>query len=215
MSGRLGIPADSKAYDSYEIGDLPNKYTAMVAGRLDGYIACDPWGSMAEYEKTGHILISNIDNVTDKCALCCSFALRQGFADEHPELAKKLVLAHTKSIEYIYTHPVKAAKIFANNYKVPVEVALMTIYKKTGGEGRTLTWVVDKNQINNYLTKASSLEKYKTTESPDKWVNTSYLDASGADNFDEFIKTKVDPVFPVGMSYDDWKTKAQEVDEKI
>lgn len=214
MATKLGIPVDSKQYQNYDM-DLQTKYSTMVSGQLDGYICCDPWGSMAEYEKTGHILISNVDNITDKCGVCCCFALRQGFVKDHPELAKKLVLAHTRSIEYIYLHPVKAAKIFADNYKVPLEVAMMTIYKKTGGEGRTLTWVVDKTEINNYFTKASSLEGYKETESPDKWVDTSILDSCGADKFDEFIKAKVDPVFPVGMSYEDWKTKAQEVDEKI
>lgn len=214
MAAKLGIPADTSKYQNFDM-DLQTKYSTMKAGQLDGYICCDPWGSMAEYEKTGHILISNIDNVKNNQGVCCCFALREGFVKDHPDLAKKLMLAHTKSIEYIYLHPVKAAKIFAENYKVPVEVAMMTIYKKTGGEGRTLTWVVDKAQINNYLKAASTLEAYKETENVDKWVNTSILDECGAGDFDAFIKAKVDPVFPVGMSYEDWKAKAQEVDEKL
>jgi len=45
-------------------------------------------------------------------------------------------------------------------------------------------------------------------------VDKSLLDSCGADDFDAFIKEKVDPVFPQGMSYEDWKAKAMEMDEQ-
>ena len=40
----------------------------------------------------------------------------------------------------MYLHPYKAAEIFAKNYNVPLEVALMTMWKKTNKEGRTISW---------------------------------------------------------------------------
>jgi len=48
----------------------------------------------------------------------------------------------------------------------------------------------------------------------DEVVDKSLLDSCGADDFDAFIKEKVDPVFPQGMSYKDWKAKAMEMDEQ-
>ena len=46
----------------------------------------------------------------------------------------------------------------------------------------------------------------------DDYIDLSYFEASGAIDFDRFIQEKVDPVFPTGMSYKDWRAKAVEVD---
>ncbi|MGE5396236.1 MAG: ABC transporter substrate-binding subunit SaoX [Chitinophagales bacterium] len=213
MAKRLGIPADTKKYQNFDM-DLKNKYLAMKNGQLDAYLCCDPWGSMAEYENTGRIIETYRTTPNGKDGLCCVYAMRDGFAKEHPDLAKKMILAHTQAVEYIYLHPVTSAKIFAKNYYVPEEVALMTIYKKTVGEGRTLTWNVDNADFKNFFEEAKEVPDYKTYQPLDQWINTGLLKQSGADDFDTFIKTKVDPVFPEGMSYADWKKKAYEVDGK-
>lgn len=44
------------------------------------------------------------------------------------------------------------------------------------------------------------------------YVRTEYLEKAGTGDFDTFIKEKVDPVFPLGMSYEDWKKKAYEIE---
>lgn len=146
---------------------------------------------------------------------CCTYGMRRDFAKEYPELAKKMLLAHTQALEYVYLHPVKAAKIFAENYKVPEEVAMMTIYKKTVEEGRCLTWDVHRDRIQeNYEINQSTpgLTDYKEFAPLDEWVDTTLLEQCGADDFDTFIKEKVDPIFPVGISYEQWKQKAQKID---
>lgn len=139
--------------------------------------------------------------------------MNEDFAEEHPDLAKKMIKAHTEAIEYIYENPVKAAKIFADNYGVEEEVALMTIYRKTVGEGRTLTWNIDKKNSQDEIDYCKEVGTMVDIDpNPDDFIKTDLLEECGADDFDTFIKDKVDPVFPLGMSYKDWKKKAEEQD---
>ena len=209
MADSLGIPRDPTKYKDYDM-DIANKYLALSTGQIDGYLTCDPWGSMAEYSKVGHIMAGA---TRETSGVCCVYAMSKTFATEHPALAKKMLLAHTRAIEYVYTHPAKAAQIFADNYQVPVEVALMTIYNKTVNEGRSLTWVADKEAFDYHFAeaKAMGLADYQTYESSDKYLDTTLLSQCGADDFAKFIKNKVDPVFPVSMTYDQWKAKAESV----
>ncbi|MEQ8175978.1 MAG: ABC transporter substrate-binding subunit SaoX [Syntrophomonadaceae bacterium] len=214
MARALGIPADTKQYESFDMKDS-DEYLAMKTGKLDGYTCCDPWGSMAEYEGTGHILAAGSPKLqSGNLGVCCIYSMRKGFAAEHPELAKKMLLAHTQALEFIYIHPAKAAKIFAANYKVPEEVAFMTIYKKTMAEGRTLTWILDKNGLEETFTeaKANGIKNFLDYKSDPAFANTTLLEQAGVDDFNKFIKEQVDPVFPQGMTYADWKTKALQID---
>jgi NitT/TauT family transport system substrate-binding protein len=213
MADQLGIPRDPKQYKNYTM-EITNAYVALAAGQLEGTVTCDPWGSMAVYKKVGRIAASWTKERDGQWGACCVYAMRKGFADEHPEIAKKMLLAHTRAIQYIYQHPIKSAAIFSDAYEVPKEVAYMTLYNKTVGEGRTLNWVPNSDYINHHFDNAQKmgLPDYTTWETADKYVDTALLNQSGAVDFDKFIKDKVDPVFPLGMSYDAWKAKAQEID---
>ena len=88
----------------------------------------------------------------------------------------------------------------------------MTIYKKTVGEGRTLTWKITGDEYENNLNMYKDNKALEEIPDYDKVVNDKLLKSCGADDFDKFIKEKVDPVFPKGMSYEDWKAKAMEID---
>lgn len=208
-----GLPTDSSKYEIVNMDSSKDAYLAFKTGQIKAFTACDPWGSIAEFEGTGKIVSSTKfkEESTKEEYNCCSFSLNKNFIKEHKDLAEKLVLAHAKAIQYIYTNPVESAKIFAKYYSVEEEVALMTIYKKTVGEGRTLTWEVSGNEYKNNL---KMYEEYKVLEkvpSYDEVVDTSLLEKCGAEDFDKFIKEKVETVFPEGMSYEDWKVKAKEV----
>lgn len=212
ITGKLGIPSDPGQYQVTEFGSDKDKYLALKTGQIDGFICCDPWGSMAEFEGTGHIL-GGFDTVDGQWGCCCVYAVNVNFAKEHPELLKKMALAHTKAIEYIYLHPMKAAEIFSKNYNVPVEVALMTIYKKTVGEGRTLTWELNMDNVDMEFDYMKRLEMLPVEADAHKITDLSALEASSADSFAAFIKDKVEPVFPVGMPYDEWLAKVNEIDK--
>lgn len=210
---QLGIPVDISNYENFNMSDH-DEYFALKAGQLEAYICCDPWGSMAEYEDTGWVVIRQETMRDGEQGTCCKVAMHTKFAEEHPELAKRVLLAHTLSIQYMYEHPYKAAEIFANNYSVPLEVGLMTMWKKTNEEGRTISWDMNVDELKNQL---AAMQKYNVqndinTVDVENYVNTSYFDACGAKDFQTYIKDEVGPVFPLGMSYEDWKKKAMEID---
>lgn len=210
---KLDIPADISKYENFNMNDQ-DEYFALKAGKLDAYICCDPWGSMAEYEDTGWVVIRQDTMRDGELGTCCKVAMHKDFAQAHPELAKRVLLAHTLSIKYMYQHPYKAAEIFAKNYNVPLEVGLMTMWKKTNEEGRTISWDLVMDELKNQL---AAMQKYDVqsdinTINVEDYVDTSYLEASGAKDFKTFIKEEVDPLFPLGMSYADWKEKAKTVD---
>ena len=46
------------------------------------------------------------------------------------------------------------------------------------------------------------------------YLQTELLAQAGTDDFPKFIKDKVDPVFPLGMTYEDWKKKAYAIEKQ-
>jgi len=213
MSKNLGIPTEGKNYDGISFDSDQNKYLALKTGQIKGYTACDPWGSMAEYEGTGKILAMD-DRISQREGECCVFSLNLDFAEKHTEIAERLVYAHSKSIEFIYTHPLESAKIFAKNYGVPIEVALKTIYKKTVGEGRTIRWDLNNDAITMMLEENISHGDYDPV-TVNEIVTYKYYDNSGVADFEEFLKEKVDDVFPLTLSYEEWLKVAKERESNV
>lgn len=209
----LDIPIEGTNYEVFDMADK-DEYVALKAGKVDAYAACDPWGSYAEYEKTGQILKARLELPNGEFGQCCVLSMRKSFVDEHPELARLMITAHAKAIQHIYTKPIRSAEIFADNYKVPLEVALMTIYKKTVGEGRTLDWTINQKNFENQINYELTEKVLDAAPNFSEFVNTKLFEESKTDNFEQFIKEKVDPVFPVGMSYEEWKTKAYALEGK-
>lgn len=211
---QLNIPRDTTYYENFSMSDS-DAYFAFKLGQLDGYGACDPWGSMAEYESTGKILKrQNTDREIDGHGTCCKVCMNYNFAKAHPKLAERILLAHVMSIEYMYLHPYKAAEIFAENYNVPLEVGLMTLWKKLNEEGRTITWKLNREYVHNQMKtmKRLGIRDDINSLNIDDYIDLSYFENSGAKDFDVFIKEQVDPIFPLGMSYEDWRAKAVEID---
>lgn len=216
FTGKVGLPPEGKSYETFNMADK-DEFLALKTGNLDGYTTCDPWGSMAEHDKCGHIVpeftITKVP-ASGKWGTCCVLSMNRNFAEAHPELARKMILAHSKAIQFIYTRPLKAAEIFSKNYGVPLEVALMTIFKKTVEEDRTMRWDLYDENIQEAVNFNLNTKTLDGAAAIKNYVDTSYLQQAGTDNFDSFIKEKVDPVFPLGMTYGDWKKKAFEIEGK-
>jgi NitT/TauT family transport system substrate-binding protein len=213
FANRVGLPIEGKNYQVFNMTDK-DEFLALKTGNLDGYSTCDPWGSMAEHDKCGHIVpeFTITKMPTGKWGACCVLSMNKNFAEAHPELAKKLILAHSRSIQFIYSRPGRTAEIFAKSYSVPLEVALMTIFKKTVEEDRTMRWDVTQQNIEEAVNWNLGTKTLDGAAATAGYLNTAYLDQAGVDNFDRFIKEKVDPLFPLGMSYEDWKKKAIEIE---
>lgn len=148
--------------------------------------------------------------------MCCAYVMQTDFRDAHPELAKRLVLAHALSNKYIYTHPYNAAMMFADGFGTTAVVGLRTIYMKTCKEGRTLTWHFTQDNLDNMI---SEYHKYGVAEEdiPNvsdyaAFMSNDLISAAGIEDFDQFIEQNVNAQFPLGMAYDDWLKKAMEID---
>ncbi len=212
IAKNTGIPVEASNYQPYAM-EIKDQFLALTAGQIDGYVTCDPWGSAAVVDGVGWIVGDDTHIPgTDEYGVCCSYAMNEDFAAEHPELAVKMVQAHAKAIQYTYEHPAKAAKIFAENYGVKDEVALMTIWHKLIADGRTLTWKIDEELYQNEVDYAIEVGTMDFTPSLDDFVKTDIYDQAELADFDAFIADEVDSVMPLDMSYEDFKAYALETD---
>ena len=142
--------------------------------------------------------------------------MNENFKKEHPEVAKRLLVAHAMSIKYLYDHPYNAAMMFADGFGTAPEVGLMTIYMKTIAEGRTLTWEFNQENIDNFV---KQYDEYKIdkkfrpkTDKLGEFVNLNFVKESGIESFSDFTKEdKIDEKFPIGISFKDWLKKAKEI----
>ena len=147
--------------------------------------------------------------------------MNKDFADKCPELARRLVYAHTLSVQYLYTHPYNAAMMFADGFDCDPYVGLRTVYMKTVAEGRTITWHWTESNLQND-------EDYDTqwTNPPIPEVDINYVEiyedslqranelheSAKTRDFKEFIETEVDPISPIGISFEDWYEHAKIID---
>lgn len=205
----IGLSQDPEKYELVNIGSDADKYLALTQGQIKAYDCCDPWGSMAVYNNTGKILDTYNDSDN---GICCAFTMSKKFMTEHEEVAIQLMKSYQESTMFCYEHPVKTAQIFAEYYSVPAEVGLMTMYQKCVNEGRTLSWKHEPERIEyeyNLYKDNDIIEQLPALE--DIYAVDIYNKAELAD-FDEFIETKIDPIFPRGMSFEEYRAKAEEID---
>lgn len=219
----IGFVADPSKYNIVDMGQQDAAF-ALKAGQIDAYRCCDPYASLAEFEGFGKIMAidwtaADIDENSDfdDWGMCCIYAMSTEFKDKHPELARRLVYAHQLSIEYMYEHPYNAAMMFADGFDVDPYVALRTIYMKTVAEGRTITWKFTEGNIDSYLNYYTQFPQIPAEEIPtiddlSKFMSTEISKDAGVDDFQEYIKKNVDPVMPLGMTFEDWYNKAKEID---
>lgn len=220
-----GIPVE---IDNYEVFDMKDKdeYFAFKAGQLDGFTCCDPWGSYAEYEGTGKIMATGWGAASGNTSgpdagIHCSYSFNTNFTDQYPNLATRLMYAHILSVQYMYQHPYRSGEIFAEYFDVPLEVGLRTIWVKMLEEGRTITWDLVEENFEVYMNEYERFNIPQEDRAPleldnlEKVWNKEPMEnamACGAPDFETFISEKVDPVLPVGMSYEEFLAVAKEID---
>ncbi len=217
--------------EDYEIVAMGQKDAmfALKAGQIDAFTCCDPYASQAEFEGFGKIMciswganLKEGDLLTEENAgTCCSYAMSVEFREKYPELARRLIYAHMLSVKYLYEHPYNAAMMFADGFEVDPYVGLRTVYMKTVAEGRTITWQWSEKTMQN---DEDFETQWKNPSVPEEDIiyakdskkslelsNTIFTE-SGIPDFNEFISSNVDKVFPLGMTFEDWYNKAKEID---
>ncbi|MBU5436537.1 ABC transporter substrate-binding protein [Tissierella sp. MSJ-40] len=217
---QLGIPVELENYEVVDMGDK-DKVFALKAGQLDAFSACDPYGSLVEFEGFGRIMATGwgahvSEDMEEGWGICCIYCMNNEFKEAHPELARRLVLAHALSIKYLYEHPYNASMMFAEGFGVPPEVGLKTVYMKTIKEGRTITWQFSQENLDNYIQYFYDFnideKDIPNIDDIEKFMSTDLLETCGIEDFDTFIKENIDDNFPVGDTYDEWLSKAKVID---
>ena len=218
---QVGIPFITDYYEQVDMAST-DKLTALKAGKIDGFIDCDPYASIAEMEGFGKIIgtewgAANVsEDRTEGWGIHCGYFLNTDFIAAHPALAQRLVLAHCLAIQYMYLHPYNAAMMFADGFGVDPAVGLRTIYIKLCAEGRTICYKIDDTNIQNYKDYFSSFAIAETdrpqVEFLSEFVDTSIYETLGMVDFYDFIAQEVDPLYPIGTSYLDFLEIAEEID---
>ena len=218
---QIGIPFITDYYEQIDMGSS-EKNIALKACQIDGYIDCDPYASIAEFEGIGKIVGTEwgaahvSDDRTEGWGVHCGYYLNTDFAAAHPALAQRLVLAHCLAIQYMYLHPYNAAMMFADGFGVNPAVGLRTIYIKLCAEGRTICYKIDETNIQNYKDYYASFaipeNKRPVLQYLEQFVDTSIYDTLGMVDFYEFIKNEVDPLYPIMMDYADFLETAETID---
>lgn len=224
MAHALGVPVGVANYEVFDMKDV-DEYFALKAGHLDGFICCDPWGSYAEYEGVGRIMATSWGSVTsetsgENAGIHCVLGANTDFLSDYPNLAVRVMVAHVLSLQYMYQHPYKAGQIFAEYFDVPDVVGLRTVWVKTNVEGRTNNWELEQANFRVWL---HEYERWGIVgdDRPDVDLNdlgkiwrreTMDRAMEHLPEFGDFIREKVDPVFPMGMSFEEFLAVAREID---
>lgn len=185
---------------------------------------------MAEFEGFGHILFTswgcNLDEEghvpgSDAWGRCCAFCMNKSFAEECPELARRLVYAHMLSVKYLYTHPYNAAMMFAEGFDCDPYVGLRTVYMKTVAEGRTITWHWSESNLQNKENWDTQWQNPPLLEKDINYVSIyeeslkkaiAFQESCNIVDFDTFIAEEVDTIAPIGITFEDWYEHAKIID---
>ena len=90
---------------------VPLMPKALEAGRIDAFIAWEPYVSMAETKGYGHTILYSKDIWKDHP--CCVVIATDQFIKEHPDLLRKFLKVHIEATEYLNSHKEESATIVA------------------------------------------------------------------------------------------------------
>jgi len=90
---------------------VPLMPKALEAGKIDGFIAWEPYVSMAEQKGYGHAIAYSRDIWKDHP--CCVVIATDQFIKEHPDQLRRFLKVHVEATEYLNTHKNESASIVA------------------------------------------------------------------------------------------------------
>ena len=111
--------------------------------------------------------------------------------------------------------------MFADGFDCDPYVGLRTVYMKTVAEGRTITWHWSKENLQNDEDFDTQFTNPSIIETDISYVSifedslkraTELADSAGLDDFDTYIEEKVDPISPLGITFEDWYDHAKTID---
>ena len=219
----IGFDTDPSKYTIVNMGQQDAMF-ALKAGQIDAFRCCDPYASIAEFEGFGHILATDwaaadvsAESEYNDWGLCCVYAMNTEFSEKCPELARRLIYAHSLAVKFMYEHPYNAAMMFADGFDVDPYVALRTMYMKTVAEGRTITWKFTDENVDSFLNYYTQFPQIPEEEIPliedrNTLISSDVLEAANIEDFQTYIKEVVDPIIPLGTTFEDWYNRVKKLE---
>lgn len=100
--------------------DVPMMPKALQAGRIDAFIAWEPYVTMAKMKGYGDVLMYSSEIWKDHP--CCVVIARDDFINNNPEIVKKFLKVHVEATNYIIAHKDEVASIISKKLGTPVDV---------------------------------------------------------------------------------------------
>lgn len=160
--------------------DPSDMVSALSRGAIDGYIVAEPFGSQAEEQNIGKILITT--QKIKKHHVDCVLTIREEIIKSHPEAVQELVNSLIGAGEYIHKKPREASEIGSKFLGQTQSVVFNAL---TSDGGRVISW-----DLLPLIDEFKDLQDYAADKMklPIKKINISeFVDANYAQKAYEYL----------------------------
>jgi sulfonate transport system substrate-binding protein len=104
----------------------PDGRVALETGKVDAWAGLDPHMAASELEAGSRLIYRNVNFNTYGF-----LNVREEFLARHPETVQRVIAAYERARQWTVANPAEAAKILAEEAKVPLQVALLQVKLRT------------------------------------------------------------------------------------
>jgi sulfonate transport system substrate-binding protein len=102
--------------------EVPLMEEALVSGKVDGYVAWEPYVSQAKINGNGKVIMNSNDIWPNNPT--CVIVSTSRFIKQKPDRLKKFLKVHVEATEYVNTHKNETAAIVAKKLGTNIDVEL-------------------------------------------------------------------------------------------
>ena len=102
--------------------EVPLMEDALVSGKVDGFVAWEPYVSQAKINGNGKVIMDSNDIWPNNPT--CVIVSTNGFIKQKPDRLKKFLKVHVEATEYVNTHKNETAAIVSKKLGTNIDVEL-------------------------------------------------------------------------------------------
>ncbi|MGE5702497.1 MAG: ABC transporter substrate-binding protein, partial [Clostridia bacterium] len=141
---------------------------------VDAAATQEPWGVNLEQKAGGKLLLNWDQFAWGKQSTNTIVLGTKSFTETNPDLTKKLLKAHVRSIEFIREHPDEAVQLLIKHIKGLTGKELKASDIKAAMDRSEATWDVNEQALKE-MAAISKEAGYTTKDDISGFVNLSYL----------------------------------------
>ena len=135
----------------------------LEKGDIRAFVAWEPYVSKAE--AAGQKVLLRSGQIWPHHP-CCVLAVSENFLKNNPEAASRLLAAHVEATDFINKNPDEAAKIFADEYQMDLEMV------KKAMANVEYTTTIRKEELKTYITELNDFKLINQTDPDGYLLNT-------------------------------------------